>query len=258
MPSPSTPTLPQYYTRLAPFAGEFAAGRPILTYHKLGPRPHGVRLKGLYVSQALFRRQVQELKVTGYHSFLPSEWSKELPNSSRSIAITFDDGFVNALQHSLEPLREAGFRAIQFLVPGLIGKENAWEIAEGEARERLMGASQIREWIAAGHAIGAHTCTHPHLTRIPLAEAREEILSSRLRLEDQFGVPIRDFCYPYGDWNPAVRALVAEAGFTTACTTESGVNHRRTDSLTLKRFTARYASRNWRNLLAGLQRLLRP
>jgi len=253
----TTAKLPHYYTRLAPFAGEFATGSPILTYHKLGPRPSRVRLKGLYVGEALFRRQMHELKEAGYLSFLPSEWSEQLTDSSRSIAITFDDGFENALKHSLEPLREAGFRAIQFLVPGLIGKENAWEIAEGEAREQLMDASQIRDWIAAGHAIGAHTCTHPHLTRIPLAEAREEIRASRLRLEDQFGVPIRDFCYPYGDWNPDVRSLVEEAGFTTACTTESGVNRVGTDSLALKRFTARYASRNWRNVFDSLRRLLK-
>ena len=150
-----------------------------------------------------------------------------------------------------------GTRYIDFLVPGLIGKENAWEIAEGEAREQLMDASQIRDWIAAGNSIGAHTCTHPHLTRISLAEAREEIRASRLRLEDQFGVPIRDFCYPYGDWNPDVRSLVEEAGFTTACTTESGVNRVGTDSLALKRFTARYASRNWRNVFDSLRRLLK-
>src|SRR2546430_1291032 len=33
--------LPPYYTGLAPFRECFAAGLPILTYHKLGPRPRG-------------------------------------------------------------------------------------------------------------------------------------------------------------------------------------------------------------------------
>ncbi len=88
-------------------------------------------------------------------------------------------------------------------------------------------------------AIGTHTCTHPHLTRIPLAEAREEIRSSRLRLEDLFGDPVRD--------------LVQEAGFLTTCTTETGGNRVGMDPLKLRRFTARYASRHWKNLLRWLR-----
>lgn len=241
--------LPHYYTSLKPFADEFTRGLPMLTYHKLGPRPARVRLKGLYVSEALFRRQMGELLQAGYQSFFPADVAGATTLVTHRMAITFDDGFENVLRHGLEPMREARIKAIQFLVPGRIGGTNAWEEAEGEATERLMDVSQIREWLAAGHAIGAHTCTHPHLTRIPLANAREEIRSSRLRLEDLFGVPVRDFCYPYGDYNPAVRDLVEEAGFLTACTTEAGVNRIGIDPLQLRRFTARYASRNWKNLL---------
>jgi len=41
----------------------FEQGNPILTYHKVGPRPMRVRLKGLYLSAALFRQQLAELKA---------------------------------------------------------------------------------------------------------------------------------------------------------------------------------------------------
>ena len=255
-PSSGRP-VPHYYTSLKPFAADFASGWPMLTYHKLGPRSARVRLKGLYVNEALFRRQMGELAQAGYRSFFPADVAGATSLVTHRIAITFDDGFENVLRYGLEPLREAGFQAIQFLVPGRIGGTNAWEEAEGEASERLMDVSQIREWFAAGHVIGAHTCTHPHLTRIPLAEAREEIRASRLRLEDLFGVPVRDFCYPYGDYNPAVRDLVQEAGFLTACTTEAGVNQVGLDPLQLRRFTARYASRNWKNLLRWLRGVVR-
>jgi peptidoglycan/xylan/chitin deacetylase (PgdA/CDA1 family) len=252
-----TRVLPYYYTSLKPFADEFARGWPMLTYHKLGPRPARVRLKGLYVSKALFRQQMRELVLAGYRSSLPADVAVATSVGSPRIAVTFDDGFENVLRHGLEPLREAGFKAMQFLVPGRIGGTNAWEEAEGEATERLMDVSQVREWLAAGHFIGAHTCTHPRLTRIPLAEAREEIRASRSRLEDLFGVPVCDFCYPYGDQNPAVRDLVQEAGFVTACTTEAGVNQVGLDPLQLRRFTARSASRNWRNLLRWLRGAVR-
>ena len=95
--------------------------------------------------------------------------------------------------------------------------------------------------------------THPRLTQLDLKAAREEICASKRLLEDTFGVPIRHFCYPYGDWNPAIRDLVAEAGYVTACTTEFGVNKPGDSPLSLKRITARYASRNWKNLKQWLR-----
>ena len=58
--------LPAYYSGLAPFRTVFETGNPILTYHKLGPRPAKVRLKGLYVSERLFERQLRELRDAGF------------------------------------------------------------------------------------------------------------------------------------------------------------------------------------------------
>ena len=58
--------IPPYFTSLKPFTGLFATGMPSLMYHKLGPRPRAVRLKGLYVSRSLFERQLSELHEAGF------------------------------------------------------------------------------------------------------------------------------------------------------------------------------------------------
>ena len=244
------------YTSLRGFEKQFATAVPALMYHKLGPRPRGVRLKGLYVSETLFRRQLDEWTAAGFGAGSVGEIGAKDGNPAKRLVITFDDGFENVLRCGLEPMRSHGFTAIQFLVADLVGKTNEWEQREGEVAERLMDVEQVREWLAAGHEIGAHTCTHPHLTQVPLAQAREEIFASRQKLEDLFGLPVRHFCYPYGDWNPAVRDLVAEAGYETAATTEPGVNLAGADRFTLRRFTVRYPSRNWRNLFVALRRLV--
>src|SRR5436305_14548206 len=156
--------LPAYYSGLAPFRTVFETGNPILTYHKLGPRPSKVRLKGLYVSERLFERQLRELRDAGFEygdlSAVPSR-----PTGKR-IVITFDDGYTNVLRHGLEPLRRYQFRAVQFLVADLLGRCNEWAVALGEAPDPMMDARQIKEWLAAGHAIGSHTLKHPYLTRI--------------------------------------------------------------------------------------------
>lgn len=238
--------LPAYYSSLAPFQRVFSRGNPVLTYHKLGPRPTRVRIKGLYLSQSLFSRQLRELKSAGFHSGNLEACAG--PLQQKRIVITFDDGYVNVLRQGLEPLANTGFRAVQFLVADSLGQENHWDIPQGEVPEPIMDARQVREWLAAGHKIGSHSLTHPFLTRLSPAQACEEITASRKKLEDLFGCAIEHFCYPYGDWNEAVRDLVIAAGYKTACTTDAGVNTSADSPFALKRFTARYASRNLKNI----------
>jgi peptidoglycan/xylan/chitin deacetylase (PgdA/CDA1 family) len=236
--------LPAYYSSLAPFLTEFHRGNPILTYHKLGPRPKRVRLKGLYVSRNLFAQQLEELRSAGFTNGNLANWAKP----GRQVIITFDDGYVNVLRHAFEPLSRTGFTAIQFLPADLLGRTNEWDVSQGEAPEPIMDGAQVQDWLAAGHEIGSHTLSHPFLTQIGLSRAREEISASRKKLQDLFGRPIEHFCYPYGDWNETVRELVQEAGYKTACTTDAGMNLEPSSPFTLKRFTARYPSRSLSSL----------
>ncbi len=242
---------PAYYTTLPPFWEIFRTGTPMLMYHKLGPLPRGVRIKGLYVREKLFDRQMTELHAAGFASVMPDELFSENNNQPR-VVLTFDDGFTSVLQYGLEPLARCKFRAIQFLVADRLGKVNDWDAPKGEVMSPLMDAAQVREWLAAGHEIGAHTLTHPRLAQIPPAAAREEVFSSKKKLEDLFGVPITHFCFPYGDCNEVVRDLVAEAGYRTACTTVSGVNTPAEHPLALKRLMARHQSLSLKTLWSQL------
>lgn len=241
------------YSSLQPFEKLFQTGLPILLYHKLGPRPRGARLKGLYVSQELFARQLAELRAAGFRTAALPGRAHPAAGAPRRIVLTFDDGCANVLQFGLRLLAEHQFHAIQFLVAGRLGGANDWDTAQGEVPVPLMDKAQVREWLAAGHRIGSHTVNHPWLTRLDPARAREEIAASKKMLEDTFGLAIEHFCYPYGDWNARVRDLVAEAGYLTACTTEPGINLPDTDRFALRRFTARYPSRNLKAFWARLR-----
>ncbi len=234
--------LPSYYSALAPFRKTFESGNPILTYHKLGPRPAGARLKGMYLSERLFEKQLGELRAAGFANGALED--STLSPAGKRVVITFDDGYVNVLRLGVEPLAKNGFKAIQYLVADLLGKQNEWDVAMGEAPEPMMDVAQVREWLAAGHDIGSHTLSHPWLTKLSRAEAEEEINASRKKLEDLFGRRIQHFCYPYGDWNASVRDMVIAAGYVTACTTNPGINTAGDSPFELKRFTARYPSRN--------------
>jgi peptidoglycan/xylan/chitin deacetylase (PgdA/CDA1 family) len=242
-----------YYHSLKPFRELFCTGLPVLTYHKLGPRPRGVRIKGLYVGEKLFARQLSELRTAGFTTPSSSDLFPIQYNSRNKIVLTFDDGYASVLRHGLLPLAENKFHAIQFLVADFIGKTNQWDRHAGEASEPLLDGAQIHEWLAEGHEIGSHTLTHQSLTRIPRTRAREEISGSRKKLEDLFGRPVQYFCYPYGDWNDAIRDLVMEAGYSAAFTTTAGVNTETDSPFALKRFTARYPSRGIKAILSRLR-----
>jgi peptidoglycan/xylan/chitin deacetylase (PgdA/CDA1 family) len=248
-------SVPAQFHTLSPFLEMFQTGVPILMYHKIGRRPYRVRLKGLYVRQERFVQQLEELQQAGFKSCPPAEANLKANGNGtpdRRVVFSFDDGFRNVFENALAPLAEKKFQAIQFLVANCIGKKNEWDLRDGEAEEPLMDAAQIREWLAAGHRIGSHSVTHPRLTRLSLRDAQEEILSSRKKLEDTFGVAVEDFCYPYGDWNEAVRDLVLEAGYKTACTTEFGVNEPGTSPVELRRITVRHPTRSLKTLRARL------
>lgn len=228
-----------------------ARGAAVLTYHKLGAPPKASRDPFLYTQTAEFNRQLAALAATGRQPIRLGDLTsaREFPGE---FAITFDDGFQNVLEHGLAILSRHKMPAIQFIVSGYIGRQNDWDIAKGDAAERLMDAAQIREWLEAGHEIGSHSMTHPNLKTLSAAEAREEISSSKKSLEDQFGVAVRHFCYPFGGWTPQVRDIVVEAGYQTSCTVEFGVNDAATDPFTLRRIIPLSRADVWRKVLHRL------
>jgi len=238
------------YSSLSPWREAFRSGVPVLCYHKLGPLPPGVKMPSLYVSAELFAWQLRQLSDAGFSSAPLGDLQPSEVAASPRVAITFDDGSRTLMRHALPVLQETGFRAIVYLVAGALGGTNHWDVsAFGEAVDPLMDEAEVRDWLAAGHSIGAHTITHPRLTRIPAAQARSEIADSRRRLEDRFGVAIEHFCYPYGKWSKSVRALVEDAGYRTAVTLDGGVNAVDTDPFALRRLSVGHPARNFRNLV---------
>ena len=69
--------------------------------------------------------------------------------------------------------------------------------------------------------VGAHTVSHPSLTKHSPDVQKQEIRESKRWLEDFLGRSVRAFAYPYGDHSRATAALVAQAGFELACTTQA-------------------------------------
>lgn len=133
---------------------------------------------------------------------------------SPHVHLTFDDGYRNFLEHAWPLCVERGFPATVFPVAAYVGRTNAWDLSF--PRTQHLTWLELRELADAGVGIGAHTDTHPFLSRIPVERARREIQDSRRRLEDGIGARVRVFAYPHGDSSPDVQALVEDAGYEAA------------------------------------------
>lgn len=202
----------------------FQCGPAILTYHRVGKPPRRAPDPFLYDTATELDAHLTRATQAGLKLVSLSEALGNGRMQQDCLAVTFDDGCVSVLEQALPVLQKHKVRAIQFIVAGRIGGINDWDLSKDDVPERLMDKAQIRDWLAAGMEIGSHSVNHRNLRKLKPADAREEIFSSKARLEDTFGVPIHHFAFPYGGWRKSdLRDLVRQAGYESAVTTEFGV-----------------------------------
>jgi peptidoglycan/xylan/chitin deacetylase (PgdA/CDA1 family) len=83
----------------------------------------------------------------------------------------------------------------------------------------MMGREEIRQLAANGMVIGAHTASHPALSKMSGELAAGEIIESKRSLEQLLNAPVWALAFPFGN-SAAVSAreprLAREAGFTCA------------------------------------------
>ena len=153
----------------------------------------------------------------------------------RSIAVTLDDGFGDNYESAWPILKTYGIPATIFLTAGMIGKTNEWMAKDQETQKQMLRWDQVRAMAETGISFGAHTVTHPVIPELPAQEAAFEIEQSKRIIEEKLGVSSPYFAYPYGLFEQQTCDLVKNAGYSLACSTRSGFNHRRTDTFALRR-----------------------
>ena len=116
------------------------------------------------------------------------------------------------------------------------------DAADGEL-PRPLTLGELRR-LGDGHLvdIGAHTVTHPTLSRLELPEQREEIWGCKCQLEGALGRRLASFAYPYGgakDFDSTSARIVRDAGFDHACANVSSRLGRGADVFRLPRVLVR-------------------
>jgi peptidoglycan/xylan/chitin deacetylase (PgdA/CDA1 family) len=105
-------------------------------------------------------------------------------------------------------------------------------------RDLMLTWAEVRTLAGMNFSIGAHTVTHPILSKVGPRRAWEEIQGSKAMIESACGRPPRAFAYPNGrpeDYNHTITQMVREAAFVCAVTTRFGANTRDTSPYELRR-----------------------
>jgi peptidoglycan/xylan/chitin deacetylase (PgdA/CDA1 family) len=187
-----------------------------LTYHGVADVPLARDSHHMFVRPRDLRRQIGKLRTWGYELVSFGELARRAAagGAAGAAALTFDDGLVDNLENLVPLLQEQDATATVFVVTGWLGQSHP-----AAPWTRLLTDTEVREVSRQGVEIGAHTHTHPDLTTLTRAGAREELERSRLALEELTGVAVVVAAYPFGNANDDTRAAAREAGLSAACRT---------------------------------------
>lgn len=193
----------------------------ILLYHHIAPVENipqsadRVRDEGWAFTHSpeAFEFQLRELRRRAYRFVSLGQLVDGIQATGReghdSVAVTFDDGWIDNYTFAAPLLKKLGVPATFFVTTA--------HLQEGRQEPARMNCAQLREMAAQGLTIGSHTRTHPDLTRISDGAAREEIAGSKADLERVLGISVDFLADPGGAFNTRVAVLARQAGYRAAC-----------------------------------------
>jgi peptidoglycan/xylan/chitin deacetylase (PgdA/CDA1 family) len=185
---------------------------PIFMYHHIADSPYG---SDFYVSPDNFTDEMKLLHDWGYTTITTSMLVQAITKGSvlppRPIIITFDDSWASQYISAFPVMQQYGFTGVLYTVVGYINKPTGLD-----TDPNYLTTEQIKEMAAAGWEVGSHTETHQNVTVMSDDQLHYEIIQSRKDLEQELGLPILTFAYPFGGANSAVTDYVHFAGYIAA------------------------------------------
>lgn len=226
----------------------------ILMYHAVDA-PRAPQEARFCVQPREFARQMAYLRANGRPlvgvADIAAAVRGEAGLPDDAVAVSFDDGFECFLRNALPVLERHAVPATLFALGGELAA-NDWMRGEGWPQRKLLSDEQLREAARRGVTVGCHSLTHRRLPGLSAEELAAEIGGGRARLAERLGAHVSLFAYPYGQYGARERDAVVAAGYSAACSTESGFNGPGVDVYALRRIDV-YGSDGLRAFIRKLQ-----
>lgn len=138
----------------------------------------------------------------------------------RHCAVTFDDAFEDVIENAVPELVKRKVPAVIFVTTDVLGEfANWWPESAPERNRRIATPKQLQELPVEWITVGAHTKTHPRLSRLSEADAKSEILDPRRNLAALLGYMPESFSFPYGDFNRKLIGWCQDSAYKRIFTT---------------------------------------
>ncbi|HTC64981.1 MAG TPA: polysaccharide deacetylase family protein [Candidatus Saccharimonadales bacterium] len=146
---------------------------------------------------------------------IAADHNEPLRPGQNHVAVTFDDGFMSAVENAIPELKQRKIPMAFFIPPGLLGTSPHWPGygLEGGDHETIATAECLRQLPSDLISFGSHTMTHAWLPSLSDEEAKFQISASRAELKKLLNRDIKLFSFPYGALNWRLVELCREAGY---------------------------------------------
>jgi peptidoglycan/xylan/chitin deacetylase (PgdA/CDA1 family) len=111
------------------------------------------------------------------------------------------------------------------------------DIFEEDDWSSVLTWEEIREAAMEGVSFGSHTVDHVRLGLVGEKAAREQMLRSKNKIEEESGRPCRFLCYPNGSFNSRSAKIARECGYEAGVSTLPGLNTVGEDLMALRRIS---------------------
>lgn len=178
---------------------------PILLYHRISiDNPTGSRY---VVNERDFEEQMERLRFWGYSSITIKDLVDHINKGNslprRPVVISFDDGYLDVYEIAFPIMERYGFVGTVYIVANRLNSDG------------FLQEEELRVLLDHGWEIGSHGMTHTELTQNHDL-VRNEILNSRLDIENTLGIKVFSFAYPFGTSDWYVSKKVLDYGYRAA------------------------------------------
>ncbi|MDO8427259.1 MAG: polysaccharide deacetylase family protein [Deltaproteobacteria bacterium] len=238
---------------------------PVLMYHHVSPKEGDM----ITVTPSTFEAQMRHVKDAGYRALTLNEVldfiGGRLELKEKSIAVTFDDGYLDNYIYAFPALESCGIKAAVFVVTGWLDSATEANSAIDkralieEFKNRPLTHSEAKQLIEKGfynravidwemakemEASGlvefhSHTVSHKNCDRIPDGELLTELKGSKEALEARFKKPCSFLCWPKGRYDSKALDMAKEAGYKGVITTKLGVVKQGSDPFAIERIVVK-------------------
>lgn len=217
------------YDIIAHTAGPLVAQREpllILMYHCVQDYPAGAD----YVPASVFRQHIAYLADQGYKFLAMRQVYENWPavlTGPKSVVLTFDDLWASQVDTCLPVLKAHGCTGTFFVSTAHVGDRRRRPDGRpfGRYHAELGCWADVETLERNGMEIGAHTHTHPNMSRLGRDQVHAELATSNRILAGIVRAPVVSFAFPYGKpgaYAPWMIPMLPAFGYKTACTTRWG------------------------------------